>query len=94
MYGRGSKEEGATELSLFLIAVVVGGVLWVATAVTGVAGLIAAVFGERFERCPRCEHYAMTVGGLAHPQGCPAERHGRLEHHRTSRHHGLPLLHH
>ena len=45
-----------------------------------VVAALGLLIGERFERCPRCHHHALTVHGRVHPQGCPIGHLQRLEH--------------
>lgn len=42
-----------------------------------VVGALGVLAGERFERCPHCHHYSLTLHGEVHPGGCPvgASRH-------------------
>ncbi len=64
------------------LEVIVGILVVVLLAFTSVAlwvGL-AALFGERLGRCPRCGRRALTVGGCLHAAGCPPSFYEHIEH--------------
>ncbi len=68
-------------------------ILLSATAVAMVVGILG-LFGEGFERCPRCRHLTLCVEREAHPAGCPATRHERISHVLDSSVRGIHLRHH
>jgi hypothetical protein len=51
-----------------------------AMALAMFVGILGAVFGEGFERCPRCKRMTMSVHGHAHPGGCPTGLHAHAVH--------------
>lgn len=54
-----------------VIAAILVALLLLATALTLLIGIMGAVFGEGFERCPHCGHHTLAVMGQTHPHGCP-----------------------
>lgn len=66
-------------MALFLevaTGVLAAALLLVATLAMFV-GLVAGFGRERVERCPHCQHFGLTTGGLMHDGGCPV-RHGAV----------------
>jgi hypothetical protein len=68
--------------------------LLAATSLALFLGLVGGLAGERFERCPRCKHFGLTVGGRMHGDGCPSTLHRRLVHLAHASFHDLHLRHH
>jgi hypothetical protein len=70
-------------LTVFLWVVVVAlGLMFFAFSIYALAeGLLGMLSGARFERCPRCGHHGLAVGGQLHARGCPhPSYHQRLRH--------------
>lgn len=51
-----------------------------ATAAAAVIGLLTLLTGERFARCARCHHFAISVQDQMHPSGCPTTVGQQLTH--------------
>lgn len=55
----------------WVVIVVVAGGLMAFTTYAAIMGALGAVFGTRFERCPRCGRHGLVLDGPLHPYGCP-----------------------
>lgn len=67
-----------------MAAEVIAGILVVllllATVFALVIGTLGGVFGEGFERCRRCGHLTLSIGGDTHPSGCPVTLYAHATH--------------
>jgi hypothetical protein len=57
--------------AMWTIAFILAGLLLAVTTYCLAIGLLAAVSGSRFERCPTCGRHGLTDGAGPHPDGCP-----------------------
>jgi hypothetical protein len=78
--------------ALLVLGLVVAAVLFVVAASAAIAGIVSWFAGERIERCPHCNRYAMTTAGDVHRDGCPHR--GALHLGHAARPHGYRLRHH
>jgi hypothetical protein len=58
---------------LLVAIVALGGALFSVSAFAAAVGGLDVLISGRFERCPRCGHYAIACQRPAHPDGCPAQ---------------------
>ncbi len=55
---------------LWVVLWALGGALLLFAFWATMVGLFGTLFGECFERCPRCHHLGFTDNGQMHPNGC------------------------
>ena len=60
------------QTALLIVILVASGLLFIVTGYIGIVGFVTAFTGARWEQCPRCRHYVLTVGAGPHASGCPS----------------------
>lgn len=82
-------EEMVFMVALLIVAAIVALAVVVVSFGGAVIGVMAAISGESFGKCPRCHRYSWSVGGTLHHGGCPPPVHLLHLHvpHHVVRHH-------
>ncbi|HUB69703.1 MAG TPA: hypothetical protein VL984_04730 [Acidimicrobiales bacterium] len=58
-------------IAAWTVAAIFGGALLGFTTYAFIIGVVGAISGGRFERCPRCHRHGLAVSAPLHADGCP-----------------------